>query len=104
MTDRLDRIESRLGTVEDFVAAHSAAIARLDERLYTLAEAQARNSAEITGLRGIVESSAAQLRLSVEQAERDRVEFRAEMREMRTEIRDILSRLEERFNGNGHSD
>lgn len=104
MSERLDRIERILENHATAIARHDEMIGLIDERLYTLAGVQAQNSAEITELKGIVRNAADRLDVMVEQAEIDRQEFRAEMREMRTEIRDILNRLSERFNGNGHAE
>lgn len=115
MSERLDRIEELLTQTAlqqqqtalqqqrntENIERNTENIGTLDRKLEVLIEATARNSGEITELKGISQNFSENLMLIIEEQRRDREEFRhrmdlmqSDIRGLQTENRRILERLE----------
>ncbi|MDX2239094.1 MAG: hypothetical protein NW224_00245 [Leptolyngbyaceae cyanobacterium bins.302] len=90
-SERLDRIEQIVESNARAIEANSNAMAELRE-IQNADRAEFRAS-----LRSEVEDLVGMITLMAEQAEQDRVEFRAT-------VQGILDALTRRFSGNGHGD
>lgn len=119
MTERLDRIEATLASIAELMATgrreHDAQMARHDAQIANInkivesnaraieanSNALAENTAEMARqraeLRSSIEDVVSMVSTMAQQAESDRIEFRAY-------VQSILDALATRFNSNGHLD
>ncbi|NJR66699.1 MAG: hypothetical protein HC772_17515, partial [Leptolyngbyaceae cyanobacterium CRU_2_3] len=88
--------EHRLDQVETIAAILVTHVEAIDSRLERIAANQEQSDRRLDGLTSNVDALAALMAQQFQQAEQDRIEFRAT-------VQGILDVLTQRFNSNGHS-